>query len=50
MKGSSRRPEQMAETLRQVITDGLTRERVRQIEVDALRRLAARREMEAVFS
>jgi RNA polymerase primary sigma factor len=29
---------------------GLTRERVRQIEVDALRRLAARREMEAVFS
>ena len=26
MKGSSRRPEQMAETLRQVITDGLTRE------------------------
>lgn len=26
MKGSSRRPEQMAETLRQVITDALTRE------------------------
>ena len=26
MKGSSRRPEQMAETLRQVITDGLARE------------------------
>jgi ribosome-binding factor A len=26
MKGSSRRPEQMAETLRQVITDSLTRE------------------------
>jgi ribosome-binding factor A len=26
MKGSSRRPEQMAETLRQVITDGLMRE------------------------
>jgi ribosome-binding factor A len=26
MKGSSRRPEQIAETLRQVITDGLTRE------------------------
>jgi len=26
MKGSSRRPEQMAETLRQVITDALARE------------------------
>jgi ribosome-binding factor A len=26
MKGASRRPEQMAETLRQVITDSLTRE------------------------
>jgi ribosome-binding factor A len=26
VKGSSRRPEQMAETLRQVITDGLARE------------------------
>jgi ribosome-binding factor A len=26
MKGSSRRPEQMAETVRQVITDALTRE------------------------
>jgi RNA polymerase primary sigma factor len=29
---------------------GLTRERVRQIEVDALRRLAGRRELEAIFS
>jgi ribosome-binding factor A len=26
MKGSSRRPEQMAETLRQVVTDSITRE------------------------